>query len=259
MQSKKIYIVLIVMMVVLFFIFFLLYGVDEIIKKDDQATIVVGDHTVWQYQNKKWMNITGITSFQDYNWHTFEVFDNNEKIGDYSLWYDDRWYVFDKEKNPISVSGSFLAYEANYDLGVAPFIEQKISDYGPVEQVLSQYGIDTSSKFSNAVQISFDIDRDGKMEEFYLITDVFAIDFEPQVLFSFVFMVKNEEIYMIYENINQTSMYNTCKPYFTSFLDVNRDNTYELILSCGRYSVEKEIQWLYEFHDNDFKILISNE
>ncbi len=259
MQSKKIYIVLIVMMIVLFIIFFLLYGVDEIIKSDDQATIVVGNNTVWQYQNKKWMNIEGITAFQDYNWHTFEVFDDNQKIGDYSLWYDDRWYIFDTEKNPVTLSGNLLAYEANYDLSVASFMEQKISNYEPVKQVLSRYGIDTSSKFSNAVQISFDIDRDGVMEDFYLITDAFAIDFEPDVLFSFVFMVKNEEIYMIYENINQTSIYNTCKPYFTSFLDTDSDNTYELILSCGRYSVEKEIQWLYEFRDNTFKILISNE
>lgn len=259
MQSKKIYIILMVMLVVFFFVFFILYGIDEIKTKDDQATIIVGDNTVWQYQNKRWLNVEGITSFQDYNWHTFEVFQDNQKIGDYSLWYDDRWYVFDQDKNTISIEGNLLAYEANYDLSVSPFLEQKISDYKPVEKVLSRYGIDTSSKFSNSLQISFDIDQDGENEEFYLITNAFAIDFTPDVLFSFVFMVKNDEIYMIYENTEQTSIYNTCKPYFTSFLDVNRDHNYEIILSCGRYSIEKEIQWLYEFRNNQFKILISNE
>jgi hypothetical protein len=236
-----------------------MYGIDEIKTKDDQATIVVGNNTVWQYHNKRWLNIQGITAFQDYNWHTFEVFQDNQKIGDYSLWYDDRWYIFDQDKNPISIEGSLLAYEANYDLAVSAFLEQKISDYKPVEKVLSKYGIDTSSKFSNSLQISFDIDQDGEMEEFYLITNAFALDFSPDVLFSFVFMVKNDEIYMIYENTEQSSIYNTCKPYFTSFLDVNRDHNYEIILSCGRYSIEKEIQWLYEFRDNQFKILISNE
>lgn len=259
MQSKKLYIVLIVMMVVFFLVFFLMYGVDEIKTKDDKATIIVGNNTVWQYQNKKWMNITGITSFQDYNWHTFEVFQDNQKIGDYSLWYDDKWYVFDQDKNPVSIEGNLLAYEANYDMSVSPFIEQKITNKKYVDEVLNKYGIDTSSKFSNSLQISFDIDQDGIMEDFYLITNVFAIDFTPDLLFSFVFMVKNDEIYMIYDNVNQTSIYNSCKPYFTSFLDVNRDHNYELILSCGRYSIGKEIQWLYGFRDNQFKILISNE
>ena len=72
-------------------------------------------------------------------------------------------------------------------------------------------------------------------------------------------MVKNNEIYPIYTDIAKNNSYNGCKPYLSAVLDVDNDNTYELVVSCGRYSVQKPVDMLYKLTDNGFKILISNQ
>ena len=38
----------------------------------------------------------------------------------------------------------------------------------------------------------------------------------------------------------------------------NNDDIYEFILSCGKYSIEEEVNMLYQLDNDNFKILISN-
>ena len=71
-------------------------------------------------------------------------------------------------------------------------------------------------------------------------------------------MVKNNSIYMIYEDIRNNDYFNACKPFFTSFLDVDSNEQYEVIFSCGKYSMEEQVNTLYQFSENTFKVLISN-
>ena len=91
------------------------------------------------------------------------------------------------------------------------------------------------------------------------MSNVFATDFTPNMIFSIVFMIKDNSIYYIYNDISETRSYNGCKPYFNSFIDVNNDNQYEFILSCGRFGSNDQIDMLYEFEENAFKIAISNQ
>ena len=107
--------------------------------------------------------------------------------------------------------------------------------------------------------VSFDFDNDGKDEDFYVISNVFPLDFEPEMSFSIVFMVKDNNIYYIYNDVSKNNFTNGCKPFFTSFLDADNDGTYEFILSCGRYSISEQIDMLYKYSDDEFKILISNQ
>ena len=64
---------------------------------------------------------------------------------------------------------------------------------------------------------------------------------------------------MIYDDVLEDDYFGACKPYVTSFLDVNQDQSYEVIFSCGRYSVEEQIHIMYEFVQNAFKVVISNQ
>ena len=41
--------------------------------------------------------------------------------------------------------------------------------------------------------------------------------------------------------------------------DTNNDNTYEFILSCGKFGSNNQVDMLYEFEENAFKIAISNQ
>ena len=259
MRSKKLYIVLIIVLVLFFLIIFLSFGVKNIAQENYQATIIVGDSSVWNYQKKKWVNITRSDSLQELNWKKFVVYQNNQRLGEYFLWKDEEWYLFDQDNNAVPFEGNLLAYDANYDLNITPFVEDNQMDSRYVNSVLVERNINLDNEFTGTSHVSFDFDSDGVAEDFYIVTNAFAMDFEPEVSFSLVFMVKNEEITMLYDSVLVGNNYNICKPYFYSFLDVNHDHTYEMILSCGRYSIDGQIDMLYQFQDGAFKIVISNE
>ena len=259
MIEKNIYIKLIIILVIFFTFMFLIIGIPNIKEQKYESTIIVGNGTVWNYHDKKWVNITSNGSIQNLNWKKYKVFINNIKLGDYYLWKDDKWYAFDDKKNAINLDGYLLAYLANYDLKVFNFSEDAIINRIYVDEVLRQNGLSVDSKFTSSSKISFDFDNDGFIEDFYLISNVFPEDFNPDNIFSIVFMVKNDEIYPIYTDVNSNQGLNGCMPRLRSFLDVNADNTSELILSCARYSMGGVVDMLYEFKNGEFKILISNQ
>ena len=259
MRKKSTYIVLIAILLVFFVIMFLIFGVKTLREEKRKTILLVGDHTVWSYANQKWKNIVSDASIQELNWDVYSIYLNREKFGDYYLWHDDQWYAFDEHKNAVLLEGDFLAYSSNYDISVANFTEEEIADTTYISSVLQEHDLSVSSKFTSSYQIRFDFDSDGEEETFYLISNAFPMDFEPEAIFSIVFMVKNQTIYPIYTDVSKNLSFNGCKPFFTSFLDVNTDSTYELVLSCGRYSVAEQIDMLYQFDGEAFKIVISNQ
>lgn len=259
MQNRKIYVVLIICILVFFAVMFLSFSLPNILKNRFQTTLIVGNHTVLSYRDQKWNLITDWKEKQELNWKKFQVYMDNEKKGEYYLWHDDKWYAFDDEKNSIPMVDNFLAYDANYDVSVLPFKEEKIQNTMYVANVLKKYHISLSSKLTNATLVSVDFDHDGIVEDFYAVSNAFSLENEPETVFTFAFMVKNETIYMIYEDVRTEDYFGACKPFFTSFLDADNDQNYELIFSCGRYSVEEQLDVLYEFSKESFKKVISNE
>ena len=261
MASKKIYIVLLIIIAVFFAVMFLTFGVENIKQDNYSSTIIVGDSTVWSYKNKKWSNLRSNTSIEKLNWNKFQVYSNNEKIGVYSLWHDDKWYIFDDNKNAVKIDGNLLAISSNFDVNVLPFNVENIStqDMQYVYYVLQENNLKADNKFTSLGNVNIDFDNDGKIENFYVISNVFAMDFTPKMLFSIVFMVKDNNIYYIYNDISENRSYNGCKPYFNSFFDTNNDGIYEFILSCGKFSSNEQIDMLYTFKENAFKIAISNQ
>ena len=126
MRKKSTYVILLIILLVFFVIMFLVFGVKNIRKGKYGVTLIVGDNTVWTYNNRKWNNIINNSSIQKLNWEKYKVFENNEEKGEYSLWHDDKWYAFDDDKNAVNIEGNLLAYRANFDMKVYPFKEEKI-------------------------------------------------------------------------------------------------------------------------------------
>lgn len=262
MINKKTYILLFIVLVVFLGVMFLAFGVNNIKKNTYDTTIIVGDSTIWTYNKKNWLNLRNKSSIAELNWKEFNIYLNNEKFGKYSLWYDDKWYAFDKNRNAVKMEGDMLAYRANFDLNVLQFSEEEITDRTYVDYVLEENNLSVDSQFSSSYKVSLDFDNDDNVEEFYLLTNVFPLDFIPDVLFSIVFMVKDGKVYYLYNGIRENrSLSNGCKPFFNTFLDADNDKTAELILSCAGYSVSGQTDMLYKFDklEDAFKIVISNQ
>lgn len=259
MKKKKRYIVILVVLAIYVVIMLLVYGKDMLIKDKDEATFIIGDTSIWIYKEEGWTNITNPNTIESLSWTEYNVYLDNKEFGQYYLWNDDKWYLFDKDKNAITREGTLLAYKSNYDIKVKDFSTSDIRNYYHVEKVLEQNNLSTSSKYTVAQEASIDIDNDGNNETFYFVGNAFSLDYTPSKIFSIVFMVKNSEIYPIYTDIAPNNSNNGCKPYLSAVLDVDQDNKYEMVISCGKYSTDTPSDMLYKLTDEGFKILISNQ
>lgn len=259
MVKKRVYVVLLIVLVIFLIVMFMLFGTKTIKEEKVSEILVVGDETVWKYSNKKWHNLTYKSTLQDLSWKKYRVFENNKDIGNYYLWYSDKWYVFDNQRNAVKVDGDIFAYRSNFDLKVKDFSIENVDNYDFVNYVLESNDISISSEFTSIYKIDLDVDNDSNDETFYLISNAFPLDFQPEKSFSIAFMVKDNNIYYIYKDITANKGFNGCKPYYNTFLDVDQDNNIELILSCSKYSVSDRVDMLYKFEEDGFKILISNQ
>lgn len=262
MRSKKPYIVLLIILVIFATLMYFFIGRKNLKEEKILTTIIVGDTSIWNYQSKKWINVKRKSTIEKLNWNTFKVYENNEYLGEYAVWYDrDKWYYFDKKNDSINPSGKIFSYKSNFDIKVDNYQEKSIetSDKKYINYVLEENELSTSAKLTSNYKVEIDYDSDGKIETFYVLTNTFPTEFEPDQIFSLVFMVKDNKIYYLYKDIDDNKVNNGCKPYFNYFVDINTDGVDEIILSCGRYSGNGTVDMLYKFVDNEFKIQISNQ
>lgn len=256
-KGKFKYIVLILLLIIYAAAMFLAFGVDEVKERKAATTIVLGDGVVWDYSSRSWLNFNTPQLIEDINWKKFNVYVDNEKFGNYSIWIDDKTYLFDDNREAVNYQGNLFAYRAEYLIDVIPFSSQDITDYSYVNKVLEEHGVE-SKQFTLANVTYVDFDQDGEDEAFYIVSNVFATEFFPDRYFSYVFMVDNEKIYMLYEDSDTNTGVNGCKPALYTIGDFDYDKDNELILSCAKYSNQTPIFMLYEFQNNAFRIEISN-
>ena len=254
---KKYVIILIILSIYLGIIFVLFYN-----KKEKSMSIVIDNHAFFRYTKAdKWINIKLSNEvMDDYNWNKYKIYVNNNYFDNQYLWYNDKWYIFDNDKQPINYSGNLLAVRSDFDKGidVANFFEQEIKDYSYVYKVLNKKNITFDSNYTVKSFIDFDIDQDGISEQIYVISNAFPIDFSASKYYSYVFMVKNNKIYHIYGN-TFNDMYDACKAYVSGIIDIDNDNKYEVIVNCGKYSNKGTVVSVYKFNNRKFEKVISNE
>lgn len=260
MKKKKRYYVILIVLVIFTVLMYFAFGKENLAKGKDSTTIIVGNNTIWNYSDQQWLNITSSKTIESISWLDYNVYLDNKKFGKYYLWNDgNKWYIFDANKKAINKDGSILAYRSNYDIKITDFKQQPIRNYYNVNKVLKENNLSTSSIYTVSEEVSIDIDNDEKNETLYFVSNAFSLDYTPDKVFSFVFMVKDNKIYNIYRDVDKNFGTNGCKPYLSAVMDIDNDNTYELVVSCGRYSVSKPVDMLYKFTGTEFKILISNQ
>ncbi len=258
-MSKR-YKVITIILIIYFLGFFLIYGLSNLSGRKKELTILVGDNTIWNYSDKAWLNITRDETIASLNWQEYKVYLDNKYFGEYSMWYDDgKWYAFKEDKSAVIMEGELIAYRSNFDPKIKEFETKENSNNTYVHKVLQENELSTSSRMTVNTITSIDIDNDGIVEDFYVISNAFASDFYPDKIFSIVFMVKEEQIYSMYTNIEKANYGNGCKPYIRTFLDTNDDDTHEVIVTCAKFSIQEPEDMLFSLNKNKFELLISNQ
>lgn len=254
---KKRYIIIFICIIAYGLAMYYFIGKDNIRREKFYSTILVDNNAVWQYRKKKWVNINHYSDLQKLNWEKFKIYSKEkENVKNYYIWLDDRWYFFNEKKEALQFSGEFIGVSSNYDMHISFPHEMKIENDTYVNQVLKENGLEERD-FTVENTFSFDIDHDNIEENFYIISNAFT-DLPVENIFSIVFMEKDEFIYPIYTDIDQNRGFNGCRPYVSAMLDIEDDGIYELILSCGEYSVDKIQTMLYQYKNGKFSVIISN-
>ena len=152
-----------------------------------------------------------------------------------------------------------MGIDANFDIKIKKFevVDNQEQEY--TDEILSSNGISSYSELTVNDKINVDIDNDGTSETIYIVSNTFPTETNPNTIFSFVFMIKDNQIINIYSSKIKGDAYSGCMPYLSSIIDADNDDKYEIILTCARFSAQEPINTIYKFENNQFKQLISSE
>lgn len=257
-KSTKTSFMIIIIIIVLSVMFFLTIGLDLMKNDKMDNVVVVGNEAIFKKEGEKWRNV----SFQDigkYNWKEYYTYIDHSYYGNYNLYYSEKWYLFKGKNEAVNYEGDLLALRGNIKYKVVDFTLHDIEDFTDSKRVLQENNLPIDSVLTSSSFVNIDIDHDGVKEQIYMISNKFPIEDVGDTYFSFIFMVKDNRIIYLYKKVEQLEdSYSGCKPYISNMMDVDEDNQYEIIISCGYYSNNGISHGMYKFEGDKFKLLVSN-
>lgn len=258
-KNNKIYMIIIAILVIYLIVFFVFSNKNDKNnnKLNNYINLIIGNDAQFLYENSNWKNVSN-EKRSNYNWYLYNIYENNDYLGKYYLIYSGEWNLFDKNKNKVNLSLSErVGIDGDLDYKVIKFdsiSNNTIDDY--VKKVLNDNSISSSSSLTTNDIISIDIDNDNILERLYIVSNVFSEE-EVSKVFGFIFLVDDNNIYMIYQNIfEDASLSTTCKPYISNILEVSKDKY--IVVNCSSYSDLGKKVILYRYKNNNFKEIISN-
>ena len=261
MNKKARYIVLLIIILLYFIVLFLIFGKDNLKREKEETIIIIGNNTVWKKEKQKWSSIDSQSDKKKLEWQLYDTYINNEKIGKYYLWSDNNeWFLFDKQKNAYNYQGNLLAYKSNYKIPVKSFTTEDTTDQTYLQKLLSDNNLSETGTPTISSISKIDIDNDGVDEKFYVFSNIFSYDeVLPKNSYSFVFMEKENKLYMMYSFTDKFVGLSGCQPFISHVMDIDEDNNYEIVLTCSQYDELPPINTLYKFEKNKFIKITSDD
>lgn len=256
-KSTKTSIIIIIVLVVFLLVVYLLSKKDGVTfqSNKNEAYLVVGQNAMFSYHNKKMYNVPLNSQLRkELDWNEFKVLDNYKVKGNYLMHYDDKWYLFDKDRKSISYeSNTLIAYKSNYDIDYIYKEGTDIVDDTYVYNVADELGIIVEHLTVNK-ELDMDIDNDGNNETFYLFSNALPVISSDTKEYAVVFMVKDNKIYIIYNTLTTKYSNYSCQPNIEGFINLNGDNQYEIIISCSTMSINEQRVNIYELTKENNKL-----
>ena len=248
-KTTKVSIIIIVIIAICTLVVLALSNRNGVVFKSskNEGYVIVGQHAMFSYHNNKFYNVPfGSKVMNELDWHEFTVLEDYKVKGNYLLHYDEKWYLFTKDKTAVNYENdNIIALTANYNMHYEYKEASEIVDNEYVNKVADEKGVLVEDLTANE-EVHMDIDSDNKPETFYLISTALPVMPSDNKEYSIVFMVKDKKIYPIYDNLGKEMLNFSCKPKIEGFIDLNGNNNYEVILSCSTISPLEQRVIIYE-------------
>lgn len=248
-KSNKAYIILLsVLIIYLIITFFTLKNTN---KKEENISYFVTNNSKYIFENNKFSKPENNNKL---NWKEYSIYIDNNYIGNYQLQYNDKWYIYDKERNPIKYEGNVIGF-SNLNINVYNFNKQDITDteINKINLYLRNENINIVDYNTYDAKIEFDIDNDNKLEKIYIVTS--RINGNDNNIFSMILMEKDNKITTISSKIISSQSNESIKIYDVyGIIDIDEDKTMEIIISETQYSQpDKSNEQIYKLKNKKYE------
>lgn len=253
MKNKKTIIIILLVLVAYLVLMVILFGSEKVKDKFYNMDIMLSSGAKWHLEDGIW---TDIKDEKNYNWKKFNVYVDNQLLGNYNLLYNKKWYVYDDEKNLIDYDGTIVGIKGNKKFKLINFDKSNFDSSGEniLKSILKKENIDFTNNFQG-IKITIDIDGDAKEEIIYTASNAFVEDQNITHRYSIIF-IKDDETKIIYQDYQDASMkYSMCVPKINTIIDLDEDSKYELITECNYYSIMGTCTSLYEIKDDNYRLV----
>jgi len=259
-KNKKPYIIVLIILFIFSLIVFLTVKNNN--SKSNNLYLIIDQSSVFEYNKNKWQSISKL-KYDQYNWKKCNYYEDSKFLGsNYLVYTNNKWYVFNSNKEAILQNNTFLAIGGNKKVQVKNITQVNTdqTDEILIRQVLNENSITDYQNYVTRSKVVTDLDNDNKNETLYILSNMFPTDFSPSKVYNIVFVKDDDAILYIYKDIDElANMYDNCKVYLNNIIDINQDSNYEIIIGCGYYSTNGVKNNMYTLNNKKYKLLISNK
>ena len=134
----------------------------------------------------------------------YDIFDGQTYLGNYTLQYNDRWYLWDDNNNSIQYDDKILAYRGKESMKLKSLenVELNSGDNEIINSALKKIGVNGYSNLSKSKKYQLDLDGDNNYEYVYEISNLDSFN-EPDKYFSVVFIYNGKDIDIIKNSVGK--------------------------------------------------------
>ena len=249
-KNNKVYIILIIILII--YLLITVLTIKKINKKEKIQSYLVTSNTKFRYENKELVKLDDNST----NWKKYNIYVNNSYIGEYQLQYNEKWHIYDEDRNPIKYEGNIIA-TSNLEIKVYNYEKQDITDSeaNRINEFLNneKVNIVEYNKYNSKIEI--DLDNDNKNEKLYIVNS--KINGNDNNIFSMILLDKSNKITVVSSKV--VPLYSKEKILLYDIygiIDIEDDKKLEIIVNETQYSQpDTSNEQVYKLNNNKYKKL----
>ena len=229
---KKGTIIFILILVLYLGIMYFFVGKNNLKEQKANEILLIHYNTKFKYSNYKWTKIEN-SDYLEYNGKFYDVYQNQSFYGNYELSFNNKWYLFDKNRKSIDYDYEILAHHGDKKIEFIPYdvLDIDSDDTKNINKAIKEIGIENYNGFIEGEKVVINYDGDFKDEIFYIISNE-----TNDKVFTIAFLSDNNKIKIIDYDILDKEQSILLKIYkFHSIIDIGVDEKYEVIISQSTF------------------------
>lgn len=248
-SKNKVYIIIVIILLLYLGITYTVYKKNQ--KKENNTEYFVTNNSKYIYLEG---NLKKIENELELNWKDYNVYIDNKFLGKYKLQYNNKWYVYNDQHDPIKYEGNVLAF-TNENIKVYEFNRQDITqeEIERINSYLTKENINIVDYNTYDSKIEYDMDNDGIKEKIYRINS--KINNNNDNIFSLILVEKGNKLIKVKSNVANNESYEKIMIYdLYGIINIDKDNELEIVITEMKYSQpNKRNEIVYKLKNNRYE------